>query len=495
MFLHTAWQKLLAATTVAAAAAAAPNITDLFGPHLSTDAAIYLASDTNYTALAAQRWTDYAAPSYVATIKPATVEDVQNIVKIASSHEIPFLATGGGHGVSIQIADLRDGIQIDLSKFNTVEFDDSTELLTVGGAAKFSQVIDAVYKSGYQFPLGTAYCVGILGATLGAGVSSNQGYMGLVLDLLEEVQLVTAAGDAITVSDSENPDLFWALRGAGPNFGIVTSATFRVPRAVNGGNMTNVNYLFPGSKSRDVFTYLATLDDEMPGPLALNIGTLVDPSSKQLVLLINANFAGPINLALEYLAPLLDLDPIRYEALSVAWPDVFSTSYFGIEDTKACGRNQHVNMRSVGARRTDPDVIVAFIDELARFTDAHPDISTTLMIHRFSTQRVLEVPDEESVYPHRELKMHIQLESEYDDRSQDGLVDAFLHSARHNFTAVSGFPEPAVYVNFAHGDEGPAAWYGARNLERLSELKREWDPQELFSFYNAVPLRRPNGEL
>ncbi len=72
-------------------------------------------------------------------------------VKIASSHEIPFLVTGGGHGVSVQLANLKEGIQVDLGKFNNVTFDSDTQLLTVGGAAKFSQLIDPLYELGYQF--------------------------------------------------------------------------------------------------------------------------------------------------------------------------------------------------------------------------------------------------------------------------------------------------------------------------------------------------------
>lgn len=80
-----------------------------------------------------------------------------------------------------------------------------------------------------------------------------------------------------------------------------------------------------------------------------------------------------------------------------------------------------------------------------------------------------------------------QLESEYDDRRYDESVDEFLNSARRKLSKTSGFDTPSVYVNFAHGDEGPAVWYGARKLEKLSRLKRIWDPHGLFNFYNPVP--------
>ncbi|KAK0713564.1 hypothetical protein B0T26DRAFT_873683 [Lasiosphaeria miniovina] len=481
------WQKVLSATA-AVATTRDSNITDIFGPVLSARASIHLPSDANYTSCVTQRWSSHAAPPFIGTIRPATVEDVQNTVKIAAAHNIPFLATGGGHGVSIQMAALRDGIQIDLAKFNSVHLDTKKRLLTVGGAAKFSDLIKPVDEAGAQFPLGSAYCVGVLGATLGAGVSANQGYAGLLADLLDEVQLVTAAGRLVTASRTQYADLFWALRGAGANFGIVTSATFRLPETVNKGNVTNANFLFPAAdKAAQVYGYLASLDDNMSALLALNIGTFLDPGSKQLMLLVNANFAGPPDEAAPYLAALSDLQPLRSEVLNVRWPDVFATSYFGIPDTKACGRNQHVNMRSVGARRTDAAALVAFLGALDRFSRAHPGVFTAMMIHRFPNQKVREVPDGDSVYPYRDLKMHIQLESEYEDLSETQAVEEFLRAARRNLAAASGYASPAVYVNFAHGDEGPAAWYGERNLQRLRQLKRKWDPRGLFGFYNAVP--------
>ncbi|KAI1746384.1 hypothetical protein F4680DRAFT_401248 [Xylaria scruposa] len=406
-----AWQKILAtaATTITTNTntATSPNIKELFGPSLSPDAAIYLASEPNYTAHVTQRWSTHDAPSYIATIQPASVEDVRNIVKIAASHGISFLATGGGHGVSNHLANLQGGLQIDLRKFNHVAFDRDTRRLTIGGAVKFAQLIEPVFEAGCQFPLGTAYCVGVVGATLGAGVSANQGYAGLLVDLLQEVEMVTASGKVVTASREHNEDLFWALRGAGANFGIVTKAVYEVPNAVNNGNVTNANYLFPGNRAAEVFRYLSSFDDSMPGRLALNIGTLYNQEFSQLVLLINANFAGPRGEAAGYLDLLEELDPLRSEVLNVRWPDVFSTSYFGIEDTKACGRNQHVNMRSIGAKHTDIDALVNFLGELEVFTKKYPNISTAMMIHRFSTEKVLQAPDSESAYPYRKLNMHM----------------------------------------------------------------------------------------
>lgn len=132
----------------------------------------------------------------------------------------------------------------------------------------------------------------------------------------------------------------------------------------------------------------------------------VNPKQRSLV--VNINFAGPVADATPHLAGIEALNPNRSEVLEdIIWPDVFGSSYFGIVDTKACGRNQHVNMRSVGARRTDPDTILAFLDELESFSEANPDLTAALVIHRFATQKVLSVPDEDTSYQHRGLDMHM----------------------------------------------------------------------------------------
>lgn len=83
------------------------------------------------------------------------------------------------------------------------------------------------------------------------------------------------------------------------------------------------------------------------------------------------------------------------------------------------------------------------------------------------------------------------MESTLKDASQDGIVDELWQPIRRNFSITNGFGDLSVYVNFAHGDEGPEAWYGSRKLRRLSELKRKWDPNQLFSFYDPVPLLWP----
>jgi FAD/FMN-containing dehydrogenase len=109
----------------------------------------------------------------------------------------------------------------------------------------------------------------MVGATLGAGVGKYQGIHGLIIDALESVKLVTAAGNLITVSKHQEPDLFWGIRGAGFNFGIVTEATYKVYDLTNKGSVLNVDFLFPGSVNQTFFEILASFNGKLPPKLAL----------------------------------------------------------------------------------------------------------------------------------------------------------------------------------------------------------------------------------
>jgi FAD/FMN-containing dehydrogenase len=108
----------------------------------------------------------------------------------------------------------------------------------------------------------------MVGATLGAGVGRYQGLHGLVIDALISVRLATATGDVIEVSKTKNADLFWAIRGAGANFGVVTSATYKLTPLVNKGQVTNVDFIIPPNLTKQYFDALAKFENKLPPQLA-----------------------------------------------------------------------------------------------------------------------------------------------------------------------------------------------------------------------------------
>lgn len=128
----------------------------------------------------------------------------------------------------------------------------------------------------------SASCVGIVGATLGAGVGNLQGLHGLLIDSLLSVRLVTATGKIITASATENSDLFWGIRGAGYDFGIVTSATYRVYDATNQGQVVNADFLYPAPANQSVWQALQSYDETLPAGLALTAFVLPNVTSRQV---------------------------------------------------------------------------------------------------------------------------------------------------------------------------------------------------------------------
>lgn len=111
----------------------------------------------------------------------------------------------------------------------------------------------------------------MVGATLGAGIGPLTGLHGLVIDALLSVRMVTGTGEVITVSATENSDLFWGLRGAGFNFGIVTSATYRIHDQTNRGQVMNADLLFPASANGTVWKILKSFGEKQPDPLSLMV--------------------------------------------------------------------------------------------------------------------------------------------------------------------------------------------------------------------------------
>lgn len=126
----------------------------------------------------------------------------------------------------------------------------------------------------------TISCPGYVGVTLGSGVNRFNGLFGLVADALVSARVVVADGRVVTASRTENSDLFWGLRGAGANLGVVTSATFQAHKLVNQGQILNADFILPANQSKQYFDFLGSLSGKMPANLAVDSLVVYDPVSK-----------------------------------------------------------------------------------------------------------------------------------------------------------------------------------------------------------------------
>ncbi|CAI7678275.1 unnamed protein product [Penicillium pancosmium] len=466
------------------------NLELLFGPYLSPQAEIISGTDTNFYAKLQQRWTNYKAPSYGAgAIKPATAYDVQSIVQIANENSIPFFVTGGGHGIS----DYHnfDGLSIDLGKFNTVDSNAEGDRLTIGGAVKIHQLIKPLAELGRELPLGSCACVGVVGATLGGGIGSLHGHRGLLVDFLEEVEVVTASGDLIKASETKHADLFWALRGAGSNYGIVTSATYRLPKVTNNGKYVNADYVYPVSANQSFFELMEKFDETLPSRLSITGASFFDRMKNKPVIIVNAVFFGSLEEATPFLQPFESLQPEMRNVSSIPAEQMMDAAFFNFfgMDNGACTPNQHINIYTVALRQFHAPTFQFFYSKLVDFWTANPSYQGRLLIQRYSNEGPMAVPDNATAYAYRDVKTYMNIEGFYPDSSLDDAVNKFATLSRQDFAKTSGFDQLAVYSNYARGDEGPIAWYGDRKLPKLSALKRKWDPEQRFSVSNPVPLQ------
>jgi FAD/FMN-containing dehydrogenase len=217
--------------------------------------------------------------------------DVRSAVNFAAAHGVLTAVRGGGHSLSGQ-SGCDGGIVIDLSPMRAVEVDPVAKLARVEGGALLGQVDREALAFGLATPVGTVGDTGVAGLTLGGGVGRIGRKFGLTCDNLVAAELITADGNWVKVSESENPDLLWALRGGGGNYGVVTTFTFRlhpVNPVMYGGDLT-----FPFAGARERLRGYAEIEAAAPDELYVDMAMARGANAKDPGFVsFNVCYCGP----------------------------------------------------------------------------------------------------------------------------------------------------------------------------------------------------------
>jgi len=328
----------------------------------------------------------------------------------------------------------------------------------------------------------------MIGATLGAGVGPFQGLHGLIIDALRSVRLVTANGDIVTASDSENPSLFWAVRGAGANFGIVTSATYEIFDAPNNGQLVEADFAYSGSVNASLWELLQSWDTTYPREMGLTLAASFNHTTNTTAVSASLSYFGTQDAAQPWVDQFVALGPTKWQNQTIGWNNLSESASFGA-GANACKRGVYNSHPSVGANQSSAATYTAVFNQLVDIMSTRPWFTGSFVVQRFNTTATLAVPeDKRGVYPDRDISTLIVLENYYDGPDHDAEVYNFTQPLRDQLAATSGFGKLSTYINYAFGDEGPEVWYGKDNLPRLESLKKKWDPLNKFGRGNPIPI-------
>jgi FAD/FMN-containing dehydrogenase len=449
-----------------------PEVVEAFamqmrGPVLAPDDAGYEDARTIWNGLIERR------PALIAQCTGAA--DVVDAVNFARDHDLLLSIKAGGHNVAGNAVN-DDGIVIDLSQMRGAHVDPKTRRVRVQGGATLGDMDRETQLFGLAVPAGVVSTTGVAGLTLHGGAGHLRRKYGLSIDNLVSVDIVTADGVLRRASEDENGDLFWAVRGAGSNFGVVTSFEFRAHPVGPMVMVAAVFYPFEGvrellpawrdamSSAPEELSSVALCWSIPPGP------PFPEEHHGKPVVAVAAAYAGAVEDGEAVVQPLRELGEPLID-LSGPWPWLGLQSGFDALFPK--GGFYYWKSRALA------ELSEAAIDDIADFAGRRPSPLTDAIVWH-NGGAMSRVGETETAYAGRDAAFLVTGEASWSDPA---LSDDAVKWGREFWDAMGRHSTGGIYLNFAGlGEEKEAlvkAGYGA-NYERLASLKAEYDPGNLF---------------
>jgi FAD/FMN-containing dehydrogenase len=419
-------------------------------------------------------------------VRAAHADDVAPTIAFAREHRLDLAVRGGGHNVAGN-GSVDGGVVLDLGDLTAVDVDPGRRTVRVQAGATLAHVDAATAPHGLAVPIGVVSGTGIAGLTLGGGLGWLTRAHGLTADNLLGVELVTADGERLAVDDTHHPDLFWALRGGGGNFGVVTAFTFRAhplgPRVLAG------NLVYSVDRWRDAWTALRAWTSSLPDEMTATTTTLTPPAlleaGDEPLLLVGFAWASPDRAAgttlvdaLRRLAPP-DVDDDVGEVSWLQWQSAFDP---------VLPKGVRAYWRNTSFDRLDDDVI----DVLVRRGAEQRWLGTAFDVHHLGGA-FGRVPQEATPFPHRDARFWLNIYGFWSDPADDDARIAFVRGLAGD---MAPFASGGQYVNFegqtiaGHRPVDLRAVYGDAGYARLVDVKRRYDPGNVFHVNTNIP---PSG--
>ena len=404
-------------------------------------------------------------------IRCADADDLVRSVRFARRHNALFSVRGGGHNhVGFAVCD--GGLMIDMTNLNTVVVDAEKQTARAGGGTKFAAYDAATHEAGLASTGPIISTVGVGGYTLGGGIGWLHRKLGLGCDNLVSAQVVTAEGEIVTASATTNPDLFWAIRGGGGNFGIVSNFEFRLSpvKDVLAGLI-----LHPLEDLPKVAAFVREFNADAPDDVCVWLFMRKAPASPAFpaelhgrpVAIISVCHSGANGEKLlkplrQFGRPLVDLVNTRpypdwQKSLDPAWGNGFCNQWVG----------HYLPELTAAAAQT-------MLEHVARVTSPFTDVK---LAHLGGA--VARVDENETAFSHRGSKYALVIQTRWKNVNESA---QHLAWTQEFFDAMRAHSTGKVYVNFIadEGEQRVADAYNSATFKRLREIKAKYDPANVF---------------
>jgi FAD/FMN-containing dehydrogenase len=411
----------------------------------------------------------------------ASVADIQHAIRFARDHGLPIAVRGGGHNIAgSAICD--GGLVIDLSGLKRIRVDQAARTARADPGLTLAEFDRATQEFGLATPLGINSTTGIAGLTLGGGIGWLTRPYGMTVDSLRSVDIVTAEGDLVTASEQTHPDLFWALRGGGGNFGVVTQ--FEYDLHAVGPQVLAGLIVHPFDDAAQLLRRYREVAAHAPDELSVWVVLRKAPPLPFLpaevhgtnVVVFAVLYAGDMQAGEHAVAPLRALGKPIADVVS---PHPYAGFQAAFDPLLTPGARNYWKTHNL--TRLEDGVIDAVVTAAADLPSSQCEI---FLAHLGGAAR--RVPVDATAYAGRDAEFVLNVHGRWTEATQD---DECIGWARRTFSAVTPYATGGAYVNFMTQDESDRVRqaYGG-HYARLAALKRTYDPGNLFRLnQNIVP--------
>lgn len=421
---------------------------------------------------ARQVWNGMIDRRPAAVVCPTGVADIITSVQFASEHDVPVAVRCGGHNVAgTAVGD--DGLVIDMGRFKTVRVDPIQRTARAGGGTLWCEYDHETQAFGLASPGGAISTTGIAGLTLGGGYGSLSRRFGMACDNLLSADVVTASGELVHASASSHPDLFWALRGGGGNFGVITALEYQLHAVSNplGGFIA-----FPFEMSKPALQLFRELSIEASDDVSMMAAIIPAPDGGKIVAIVITDF-GTGDEGERFVRQVRELGSAVVDTFGrmsyCAMQRQFDVSY---------PKGQRHYWKSAFLK-TLPDKVIELVVEAARSSLSPMNV---IMIEGYGGA-VGRVPEDATAFGHRDAMFNLGILA----ISMDPGIDAEQKAwAREHFQKALPYTTGRAYVNYmSEGEDVHTAYHDSR-FQRLAAIKAKYDPENLFRFnHNILPAK------